>query len=109
METSLPQKKETILEVALTPIQNTYYAVTNMLRVKQSKYERLDGSNSASHQASAIYWFFRKSYQNFVMILGKISRIMWLDLPTADTYIIFDNDWNPQLRTTLSPLFLQRQ
>ena len=81
----------------------------DLLRVKQSKYERLDGSKSASHRACAVDWFFRKLYQRDVMILRKIVVGIVLDFPEADTDVIFDNNWNPQLRTTLSPLCTQQQ
>ena len=78
--------------------------IEDPLRVKQSKYERLDGSKSASHRVGAVDWFCRKSYQRFVMILRTRARGMGIGLPAADTDVIFDNDWNTQLRTTISPL-----
>ena len=104
-EKSLPTKQDIILEVTLTPIQNTYYVGKHMLRVKQSKYERLDGSKSASHWAIAFDWFLQNTHQNFVMVLRKIAGAMGLDLPAADTYVIFDNDWNPQSRTVISLIY----
>ena len=55
------------------------------LRVKQSKYESLDGSKSASHQASAVDWFCHLSYQIFVMILRTRAGGLGLDLPAAET------------------------
>ena len=83
--------------------------IEDLLRVKQSKYERLDGSKSASHRAGPIDQFFRKSYQSFIMILRTRAGGLGLDLPAADTDVIFYNDWNPQLSTTLSPLCAQRR
>ena len=81
----------------------------DLLRVKQSKYERLDGSKSASHQSGAVDRFFHISYQRFVMILRTRSGGLGLDLPAVNTNVIFGNDWNAQLRTTLSPLCAQRR
>ena len=43
--------------------------IEDLLRVKQSKYKRLDGSNSASHWAGAVDKFFHMSYQMLVLIL----------------------------------------
>ena len=80
-----------------------------LLHVKHSKYERINGLNSASHQAGAIHQFFHMSYQSFFMILRKIEGGLWLDSPAADTNVIFDNERNQQLRTPLSPLYVQQQ
>ena len=71
------------------------YFLEDLLRVKQFKYERLYGSKSASYQAGAVGWFFRKSYQRFVIILRKVAGELGLDLPAADINAIFDHDWNP--------------
>ena len=81
----------------------------DMLRVKQSKYERLDGSNSTSHQVGAIDRFFHMSYQRFAMIFRTRAGGLGLELPASDTNVIFDNDWNPKLRTTISPLCVLRR
>ena len=74
-----------------------------ILRVKQTKYERLDGSKFASHQAGAVDRFCHMSYQRFVVIPRTRSEGMGFDLTAADINIIFDNDWNPQLTTTIYP------
>ena len=42
------------------------------------------------------------------MILRTGAGGLGLDLPEADTNLIFDKDWNPQLRTTLSPIYAHR-
>ena len=83
--------------------------IEDLLRVKHSKYERLDGSKSASQQAGADDRFCLMSYKSFVMIFRTRAAGLGLDLPTADTNVIFENDWNPQLRKTISPLCAQRR
>ena len=81
----------------------------DLLRFKHSKYERLNVLKFASHQASAVDWCCKMSYQSFFIVLITKSGGLGIDLPVADTNIIFDNDWNPQLRTTLSALCAQRR
>ena len=83
-------------------------SLEDLLQVKQSKYEILDGSRSASHWAGAVDQFFCSSYQRFVMILRTRAGGLGIDLPAADTYVIFDHYWNPQFSTTLSPLCAHR-
>ena len=79
----------------------------DLLRVKQSKYESLNGSKSSSYQAGDVDWFCHMYYQMFVVILKTRARKMGLDLLAVDTNFIFDNYWNPLLRTTLYLLYSQ--
>ena len=81
----------------------------DLLRIKHSKYESLDGLKSESNQASAIDLFLLRSYQRFASILKTRAGGPGLDFPAADTYIIFDHYWNPQFRTTLYPLCVKRR
>jgi len=67
-----------------------------LLQLKHYKYERLDGSTSASARNAAVDRFKRESFQRFVMLLSTRAGGLGLNLTVADTVIIFDSDWNPQ-------------
>ena len=67
----------------------------DLLRVKQYKYERLNGLKSASHWDGAVDRVFHKSYQSFVVTLRTRAGGLGIDLPAADIDVIFDNDCNP--------------
>ena len=68
-----------------------------LLRFNKFNYERLDGSTSASSRQAAVNRFNKKSYNKFVMLLSTRAGGLGLNLTSADTVIIFDSDWNPQV------------
>ena len=68
--------------------------IEGLLFVKQSKYESINGSKYASHQAGAVDRFSHMLYQRFVLISRTRAGGLELYLPAADTNVIFDNDWN---------------
>jgi len=70
-----------------------------LLRLERYRYERLDGSTSSSSRAHAVDRFNRKSCERFVMLLSTRAGGLGLNLTAADTVIIFDSDWNPQVCT----------
>lgn len=68
----------------------------DLLRLREYKFERLDGSRSASSRAAAVGRFNKKSFDRFIMLLSTRAGGLGLNLVSADTVIIFDSDWNPQ-------------
>jgi len=67
-----------------------------LLQLNHYRYERLDGSTSASARNAAVDRFKRESFKRFVMLLSTRAGGLGLNLTAADTVIIFDSDWNPQ-------------
>jgi len=67
-----------------------------LLQLNHYRYERLDGSTSASKRNSAVDRFKRASLKRFVMLLSTRAGGLGLNLTAADTVIIYDSDWNPQ-------------
>lgn len=69
----------------------------DLLRLRDYKFERLDGSRSASMRSAAVDRFNKPSFDRFVMLLSTRAGGLGLNLVSADTVIIFDSDWNPQV------------
>jgi len=61
-----------------------------LLQLNHYRYERLDGSTSASKRNSAVDRFKRASLKRFVMLLSTRAGGLGLNLTAADTVIIYD-------------------
>lgn len=66
------------------------------LQLKQYEYERIDGSIRGNERQEAIDRFTREGSTKFVFLLSTRAGGLGINLATADTVIIYDNDWNPQ-------------
>ncbi|XP_020090033.1 chromatin structure-remodeling complex protein SYD isoform X2 [Ananas comosus] len=64
---------------------------------KQYKYLRLDGHTSGLERGALIEEFNRPGSQAFIFLLSIRAGGVGVNLQAADTVIIFDTDWNPQV------------
>lgn len=60
-------------------------------------YLRLDGTTKSAERARALAEFNRPGSPVFLFLLSTRAGGLGLNLQTADTVIIFDQDWNPQM------------
>ena len=60
-------------------------------------YLRLDGSTGTQDRADLLDKFNAPDSPHFLFMLSTRAGGMGLNLQTADTVIIFDSDWNPQM------------
>ena len=65
---------------------------------KQYRFERLDGGSHGDQRQESIDRFCAKGSEQFVFLLSTRAGGVGLNLTAADTVIIFDSDWNPQVR-----------
>jgi chromodomain-helicase-DNA-binding protein 7 len=68
------------------------------LNFRQFGYERIDGGVCENDRQGAVGRFCQKgsSEDRNVLLLHTPVSGMGINLPAADTVIIFDSDWNPQ-------------
>ncbi|KAK7280168.1 hypothetical protein RJT34_25230 [Clitoria ternatea] len=67
------------------------------LRLHDFKYLRLDGSTKTEERGSLLRKFNAPDSPYFMFLLSTRAGGLGLNLQTADTVIIFDSDWNPQM------------
>ncbi|KAJ3324279.1 hypothetical protein HDV06_000318 [Boothiomyces sp. JEL0866] len=64
---------------------------------KGFKYCRLDGQTAHEDRISSIDEFNREGSEKFIFLLTTRAGGLGINLATADTVIMYDNDWNPQV------------
>ncbi|XP_008438779.2 chromatin structure-remodeling complex protein SYD isoform X1 [Cucumis melo] len=67
------------------------------LQWKQYRYLRLDGHTSGGDRGALIELFNRQNSPYFIFLLSIRAGGVGVNLQAADTVIIFDTDWNPQV------------
>ncbi|XP_019055764.1 PREDICTED: probable ATP-dependent DNA helicase CHR12 isoform X2 [Nelumbo nucifera] len=67
------------------------------LQLHDFKYLRLDGSTKTEERGALLKQFNAPDSPIFMFLLSTRAGGLGLNLQTADTVIIFDSDWNPQM------------
>ncbi|KAL8162208.1 hypothetical protein V2J09_013697 [Rumex salicifolius] len=67
------------------------------LKIHDYKYVRLDGSSKTEERGVLLKEFNAPDSPYFMFLLSTRAGGLGLNLQTADTVIIFDSDWNPQM------------
>ncbi|KAK8523514.1 hypothetical protein V6N13_113460 [Hibiscus sabdariffa] len=67
------------------------------LRLNSFMYLRLDGSTKTEERGTLLKKFNAPDSPYFMFLLSTRAGGLGLNLQTADTVIIFDSDWNPQM------------
>jgi SWI/SNF-related matrix-associated actin-dependent regulator of chromatin subfamily A member 5 len=65
--------------------------------LRRYKYRRLDGSVSRVRRAISISEFQKEGSKLFVFLMTTRAGGLGITLTAADTVILFDSDWNPQV------------
>jgi SNF2 family DNA or RNA helicase len=66
-------------------------------RLRAFVYERIDGDVRGNDRQAAIDRFNKAGSDRFVFLLCTRAGGLGINLQTADTVVIFDSDWNPQV------------
>ncbi|GMI95860.1 hypothetical protein HRI_003255300 [Hibiscus trionum] len=71
--------------------------VEDYLTFKQYRYLRLDGQTSGGDRGALIEKFNQQGSPFFIFLLSIRAGGVGVNLQAADTVILFDTDWNPQV------------
>ena len=61
-------------------------------------YEQLDGSVRGDRRQAAIDRYCKQGSDIFAFLLSTRAGGVGINLTAADTCILYDSDWNPQVR-----------
>ena len=67
------------------------------LKTRGHEFQRLDGTVPAATRNNAIKHFNQDDSRDFCFLLSTRAGGLGINLATADTVILFDSDWNPQV------------
>ncbi|KAF2460817.1 P-loop containing nucleoside triphosphate hydrolase protein [Lineolata rhizophorae] len=67
------------------------------LRLRGYQFQRLDGTIPSTTRDQSIQHFNDPESNDFCFILSTRAGGLGINLMTADTVILFDSDWNPQM------------
>ncbi|KAK3204717.1 hypothetical protein Dsin_018763, partial [Dipteronia sinensis] len=94
----LPKLKETDHRVLFfSTMTRLLDVMEDYLTWKQYRYLRLDGHTSGGDRGALIDKFNRQDSPFFIFLLSIRAGGVGVNLQAADTVIIFDTDWNPQV------------
>ncbi|CAG9463301.1 unnamed protein product [Pedinophyceae sp. YPF-701] len=61
------------------------------------KYSRIDGNTSGDDRENAIDSYNAPGSEKFIFLLSTRAGGLGINLTTADTVVLYDSDWNPQM------------
>ena len=71
--------------------------ITQPARHSSPLFLRIDGSTAGEDRDEAMESFNMKDSTKFVFMLSTRAGGLGINLATADTVILYDSDWNPQM------------
>jgi len=66
-------------------------------RMRQFHYCRIDGSTNQTDRDAGMEAFNAPNSEKFLFLLSTRAGGLGINLQTADTVILYDSDWNPQM------------
>jgi SWI/SNF-related matrix-associated actin-dependent regulator of chromatin subfamily A member 5 len=71
--------------------------LSDFLRLRDYKHARLDGSTNRVQRAVDVLQYNQADSSHFAYLMSTRAGGLGINLATADTVILYDSDWNPQV------------
>jgi ATP-dependent helicase STH1/SNF2 len=98
LDRMLPKLRATGHKVLIfTQMTKILDLMEDFLSWRRWNFVRLDGATKAEERGLIVEQFADKSADNWIFLLTTRAGGVGLNLQVADTVIIFDSDWNPQM------------
>lgn len=98
LDRMLPKLRKTGHKVLIfTQMKKILDLMAEYLAWRQWKFVRLDGTTRSEERGQVVDQFMDKDADNWIFLLTTRAGGVGLNLQVADTVIIFDSDWNPQM------------
>ena len=98
MDRMLPKLQRTKHKVLVfTQMTRVLDIMEDYMDLRRYPYLRLDGQTKPETRSKFLELFNAENSPYFVFLLSTRAGGLGLNLQTADTVVIFDSDWNPQM------------
>lgn len=94
LQKSKQDKSQTLLFSGFTTMLDI---LEDYCRYRQYNYCRLDGNTDLDDRQSQIDDFTSPDTDKFIFLISTRAGGLGLNLMTANTVVLFDSDWNPQM------------
>jgi SWI/SNF-related matrix-associated actin-dependent regulator of chromatin subfamily A member 5 len=71
--------------------------LSDFLKLREYKHARLDGSTNRVQRAVDVLQYNQADSSHFAYLMSTRAGGLGINLATADTVILYDSDWNPQV------------
>lgn len=76
-----------------------FLRILDFMYMRGHSYCRIDGNTSYEERENLIDTYNAPNSSKFAFLLSTRAGGLGINLQTADTVILYDSDWNPQVRT----------
>lgn len=94
LQKSKAEKSQTLIFSGFTTMLNI---LEDYCRFREYEYCRLDGNTELEDRQLQIDEYTAEDSSKFIFLISTRAGGLGLNLMTANTVVLFDSDWNPQM------------
>ena len=86
-----------VLDIIEVDLYSVVFHNQDYCCIRGYQYCRIDGSTDSTEREESIELFNKPNSPVFIFLLSTRAGGLGINLATADTVILYDSDWNPQV------------